>query len=225
MAAMSTLVLQGTRHAEALAALVQDGKSFAKLKQLLGKRTRIITISLVTTLCLAIVQRQRRLREKAEESRKGKEPHRRNSAVALRDGTYEIWVPSKSGLRPVIINPTRSVVFDAHHRLFLDSRQATLDNKVRIDKRFLKQFLALWAIIVPRFTCKEVGLLTLHFFFLVTRTWLSLMVARIDGRIVKDLVAANGEGFLKGIGLWLLIAVPASYTNAVVSISECMTVC
>lgn len=70
---------------------------------------------------------------------------------------------------------------------------------------------------MPRVNCKEVALLLAHFAFLIGRTWLSLVVARLDGAIVRDLVAANGKGFAKGLIYWFLIAIPASYNNAMVS--------
>lgn len=37
--------------------------------------------------------------------------------------------------------------------------------------------------------------------------------------IVRDLVKADGKGFLKGLGLWFLLAIPSTYTNSMVSIS------
>ena len=57
----------------------------------------------------------------------------------------------------------------------------------------------------------------MHSFFLVLRTVLSVGVARLDGRIVRDLVSADGKGFAKGIGLWFLLAIPSTYTNSMVS--------
>ena len=57
----------------------------------------------------------------------------------------------------------------------------------------------------------------MHSFFLVLRTVLSIGVARLDGRIVRDLVSADGRGFAKGIGLWFLLAIPSTYTNSMVS--------
>jgi hypothetical protein len=70
---------------------------------------------------------------------------------------------------------------------------------------------------IPRLTSKESMLLLLHTFFLISRTYLSLVVARLDGEIVRDLVAGNGRAFSWGIIKWLGIGGPAVYCNAMVS--------
>jgi ATP-binding cassette, subfamily D (ALD), peroxisomal long-chain fatty acid import protein len=51
----------------------------------------------------------------------------------------------------------------------------------------------------------------------VLRTVLSVVVARLDGRIVRDLVSADGKGFIRGLGLWFLLAIPSTYTNSMVN--------
>jgi len=48
------------------------------------------------------------------------------------------------------------------------------------------------------------------------RTYLSLVVARLDGEIVRDLVAGNGRSFIWGIIKWCGIGSFASYTNAMI---------
>lgn len=60
-------------------------------------------------------------------------------------------------------------------------------------------------------------MLVMHSGFLVFRTMLSVYIAYLDGRIVGELVQRNGKGFLKGIAWWMTIAVPATYTNSMVS--------
>ena len=69
---------------------------------------------------------------------------------------------------------------------------------------------------VPRWTSKETGLLLSHSAFLLLRTYLSLLVARLDGDIVRDLVAGNGRLFLWGIIKWCGIGSVASYVNAMI---------
>lgn len=60
-------------------------------------------------------------------------------------------------------------------------------------------------------------MLLLHTLFLIQRTVLSVMVARLDGRIVRTLVQADAKGFARGIMWWFILAVPSTYTNAMVS--------
>ena len=190
------------------------------MQKRLSRREKRYAVSLAVIssgLLLGLIDRARRRRlQQAEDEKHSKTLHRRNSAVLIRDGSYEIFVPYKDGHKSVIINPIRNIVYEAHRRLFLDQRTLSAEGKVGINKRFWKQFSAIWAVIVPRINCKEVGLLLLHFLFLIARTLLSVVVARIDGRIVRDLVSANGKGFLRGLLYWIAIAIPASYTNSVI---------
>jgi ATP-binding cassette, subfamily D (ALD), peroxisomal long-chain fatty acid import protein len=74
-------------------------------------------------------------------------------STSLSLGSYEIFVPYKDTEARVVINPIRPVIFDAHKRLFLDKRgeaAAPIEGKVGLNRRFLRQFGALWAIIVHR---------------------------------------------------------------------------
>ena len=88
--------------------------------------------------------------------------------------------------------------------------------KPGLNLAFLHQFLSLLNIMIPRFRCKETALLFSHGLFLILRTYLSLVVARLDGAIVRDLVAAQGKPFLLGILRWLAVGTLASYTNAMI---------
>lgn len=90
-------------------------------------------------------------------------------------------------------------------------------HKPNVDKTFMRQLFALMRVTFPNWRSKEVATLCLHSFFLVLRTILSLYVARLDGRIVRDIVSADGAGFLKGLGWWFVLAVPSTYTNSMVS--------
>ena len=123
-------------------------------------RSRYALIGTIVALLGTLAEIRRRT-EKNEEVKR-RTPHRRNSAVHLYDGiklwfpslrlgSYEIFVPYKDTHKRVIINPIRPVIFDAHKRLFLDKRgeaAAPIEGKVGLNLRFLRQFSAMWAIIV-----------------------------------------------------------------------------
>lgn len=88
--------------------------------------------------------------------------------------------------------------------------------KVELNREFFRSLLKLLRIVVPGWRSKETRLLISHSFFLVVRTLISLKVAAMDGAIVKALVKGNGKEFLMRIVWWMLIAVPATFTNSMV---------
>ena len=88
------------------------------------------------------------------------------------------------------------------------------DSRVAVDAVFGRRLKTLLRIAVPSWRCKEAGLLAGLSCFLVFRTVLSVYVATLDGRIVSALVRAQPRAFLSGIARWMLVAVPATYTNS-----------
>jgi ATP-binding cassette subfamily D (ALD) long-chain fatty acid import protein len=92
--------------------------------------------------------------------------------------------------------------------------------KPGLNLAFLHQFLSLLSIMIPRWKSKETGLLVSHGVFLLLRTYLSLVIARLDGEIVRDLVAGNGKAFTWGIIKWCGIGGIASYTNAMIKFMQ-----
>lgn len=89
--------------------------------------------------------------------------------------------------------------------------------KVELNREFFRALLRLLRIVVPGWRSKETRLLISHSVFLVVRTLISLKVAAMDGAIVKALVKGNGKEFLMRIVWWMLIAVPATFTNSMLS--------
>lgn len=89
-------------------------------------------------------------------------------------------------------------------------------NKIKLDRHFARSMLRLLRIVIPGWRSPEARLLVSHSFFLVARTVLSLWVADMDGAIVKSLVKRNGKEFMKRIVWWMVLAVPATFTNAMV---------
>lgn len=98
-----------------------------------------------------------------------------------------------------------------------DDTEEGKKKKVEMNREFFRSLMRLLRIVVPGWRSKETQLLISHSFFLVMRTLISVKVAAMDGAIVKALVKGNGREFLTRIAWWMLIAVPATFTNSMLS--------
>lgn len=99
--------------------------------------------------------------------------------------------------------------FDADYPKFAKSSQT-----------FSGECRALISILVPSYRSKILRYLVLHMGLLGLRTYLSLVVADLDGKIVRHLIGLNGPAFASGLIEWLVLAVPASYTNGMIRYLE-----
>lgn len=205
MAVQSTL-----RHsADPLANLyLQYSKLFRDRLKGTSRTTRLVgTLVLALSIIVAGAGGRRWWMRRKAEKKQGLHLLRRNSGLKNKDGSRVIFVPYKDSTSKVTIHPTKSLTFDAHRRLFLNPPRASglsdgippPQTKPGLNLAFLHQFLSLLSIMIPRWTSKETGLLLSHGMFLMLRTYLSLVVARLDGEIVRDLVAGNGKSFVWGI--------------------------
>jgi ATP-binding cassette subfamily D (ALD) long-chain fatty acid import protein len=194
-----------------------------------SRLTKLVsTIALLFTIIGAGYGGSRWYKNRRKEKETGRRLLRRNSGLQNKDGSRTIYVPYRDSTSKVVIHPTKPTTFDAHRRLFLQppraARMADASNpqapppqtKPGLNLAFLHQFLSLLNIMIPRWNSKETGLLVSHSVFLMLRTYLSLVVARLDGEIVRDLVAGNGKAFLWGIAKWLGVGTFSSYTNAMI---------
>lgn len=95
--------------------------------------------------------------------------------------------------------------------------EATSRKKVELNREFFKNLLRLLKIVIPGWKSKEFRLIISHTVFLVLRTMISLYVAELDGRLVSSLVRGRGKDFLMGLVWWMTVAIPATFTNSMVS--------
>ncbi|KAK2781296.1 hypothetical protein FQN53_000640 [Emmonsiellopsis sp. PD_33] len=93
--------------------------------------------------------------------------------------------------------------------------------KVELNWEFVKNLLRLLKIIIPGWKSKELRLLVSHSVFLVLRTLLSVYVAELDGKLVSSLVRGKGREFLLSLAWWMAVAVPATFTNSMLSYHQC----
>ncbi|XP_054656362.1 ATP-binding cassette sub-family D member 2-like isoform X2 [Dunckerocampus dactyliophorus] len=90
-----------------------------------------------------------------------------------------------------------------------------------VNAEFFKQMLELAKILFPKLVSKELGLLSLHSVALISRTFLSIYVASLDGKIVKTIVEKQPKSFIIQLIKWLLIAIPATFVNSAIRFLEC----
>lgn len=208
MAAQSNL--RRTAAEDALAAFIEKWTSRARGRlRSTSRATRILaTLALTVSIVLGFEGTRRRWKRQRHEREQGRKLVRTNSWLHNKDGSRTIYVPYKQGTSKVTINTTKPLTFEAHRRLFLnpprvsglgDGTVPSAQTKPGLNLAFLHQFLSLMSIMIPRWSSKEAGLLLSHGIFLMLRTYLSLVVARLDGELVRDLVAGNGKSFLWGI--------------------------
>ncbi|KAI1413272.1 ABC transporter transmembrane region 2-domain-containing protein [Hypoxylon sp. FL1857] len=195
-----------------------------------SRRTKLFaTLILAASIILGAEGGRRWWKRRKQEKEQGRKLVRTNSWLFNKDGSRTIYVPYKDGTSKVVIHRTKPLTFEAHRRLFLnppkvsglgDGTVPSAQTKPGLNLAFLHQFLSLMSIMIPRWTSKEAGLLVSHSAFLMLRTYLSLVVARLDGEIVRDLVAGNGRLFLWGIVKWCGLGGFASYTNSMIKFLE-----
>ncbi|XP_013398007.2 ATP-binding cassette sub-family D member 2-like [Lingula anatina] len=89
-----------------------------------------------------------------------------------------------------------------------------------VDRQFFLQLRKLLKILIPSIWSKEFAILALHTASLVSRTFLSIYVAKLDGRIVRTIVKQDVMKFVVQLSKWLLIAVPATFVNSLIRFLE-----
>uniref|UniRef100_A0A914Z8S9 Uncharacterized protein n=1 Tax=Panagrolaimus superbus TaxID=310955 RepID=A0A914Z8S9_9BILA len=88
------------------------------------------------------------------------------------------------------------------------------------DKEFLFRLSYLFKIMIPRLFCKESGVILIHSIILMLRTFLSIYVAALEGRIIKAIVQKDISQFIYQISKWLFVAVPATFINSMIRFFE-----
>lgn len=98
---------------------------------------------------------------------------------------------------------------------------ASVRKRVELNSEFFRNLWRLLKIVIPGWQSKELRLVISHSFFLVVRTLISLYVAELDGKLVSSLIRGKGKEFLSGILWWMIVAVPATFTNSMLSYHQC----
>lgn len=98
--------------------------------------------------------------------------------------------------------------------------EANVRKRIELNSEFFRALWRLMKIVIPGWKSKELRLIISHSIFLVIRTLLSLYVAELDGKLVSSLVRGKGKEFFRGIVWWMIVAVPATFTNSMVGMNS-----
>ena len=196
-------------------------------RSLLSKEScrSVATIAFLLTIVASGYGGYRWRRRRRKDREEGSKLIRSNSSKKLKDGSRVIYVNRKGVPSKVEIHPTKATTFDAHKRLFLNPPPQTgmqanpsygvpsSSVKPGLNLAFLHQIMSIMNIVVPRVRCKESALLCMHAAFLLGRTYMSILVARLEGRINGDLVAGKGRPFLKSLGWFMAFGIVGAWVN------------
>ena len=89
-----------------------------------------------------------------------------------------------------------------------------------VNKEFWDQLWKLLKIIIPGAWSKSAMILFFHTLSLVARTFLSIYVAKLEGKIVKSIVSKDLFRFAMMMTKWITIAIPATFINSSIRFLE-----
>uniref|UniRef100_A0A1A9WYA2 ABC transporter domain-containing protein n=1 Tax=Glossina brevipalpis TaxID=37001 RepID=A0A1A9WYA2_9MUSC len=89
-----------------------------------------------------------------------------------------------------------------------------------LNNEFVKQLVKLLKVMIPKALCYETGLLAVHTLCLISRTFLSIYVAALEGAIVKYIVRKDLRQFTIVLFKWFGIAIPATFINSMIRFLE-----
>lgn len=117
----------------------------------------------------------------------------------------------KQSAYPVVLN---------HSKLKSQPDTSSTARSPAVNKEFFKQLWQILKVLIPGLWTKEMLILIAHTASLVVRTFLSIYVAKLDGRIVKTIVQKDAKKFMIMLGMWVGIAIPATFINSLIRYLE-----
>lgn len=104
-----------------------------------------------------------------------------------------------------------------------DEKLKIIERKIKqpgLNLEFVLQLKRLVEIMIPKLVCRETGLLSVHTLCLISRTFLSIYVASMEGAIVKYIVRKDVKNFAWMLIKWFGIAIPATFVNSMIRYLE-----
>ncbi|UJR37666.1 hypothetical protein I4U23_030362 [Adineta vaga] len=124
--------------------------------------------------------------------------------------------------RSILLKKRRALIIPQEQLTTNDTASPSQSSLVRkaLNKRFFHQLRTLIRILIPHLKSDSFFILILHLSTLITRTFLSVYIAHLDGAIVKSLVQRNARNFLSAICIFVGVSIPASFINSLIRYAE-----
>ena len=105
-------------------------------------------------------------------------------------------------------------------KIALAKSQENSQKNPTVNKIFLLQLQKLLKVMIPSVWSRETLILSSHTLTLIARTFLSIYVAMLEGRMVKYIVRRDVHHFSLMLLRWLLVALPATFINSMIRFLE-----
>ncbi|XP_075146121.1 ATP binding cassette subfamily D [Haematobia irritans] len=127
----------------------------------------------------------------------------------------------KVGLQTQVSDEEESKLAEAEKLLVAQNlKNNKKANEPGLNKEFFKQLKEMIKIMIPKLASYETGLLGVHTLCLISRTFLSIYVAQLEGTIVKYIVRKDVKQFALVLLKWFGIAIPATFVNSMIRFLE-----
>jgi len=83
-----------------------------------------------------------------------------------------------------------------------------------VDREFIRRVVRIVKKIIPSWKCREMAQVIIMACLLVVRTWMSIWLADVNGRVVKAIINKDLNLFIKRIFQLFLFALPSSSVNS-----------
>ena len=103
---------------------------------------------------------------------------------------------------------------------YAKQKETEKQSQPAVNRLFLVRLKKLMAVMVPGLWTRESLILTTHTATLVVRTFLSIYVAMLEGRMVKHIVRRDMAQFSRMLLYWLAVALPATFVNSMIRYLE-----